>query len=120
MKADRLRAVLKNQIQLSKRIKAPDGKDLGPLSDHIAMVTPDDVRLKDPELELDDLYYMHIFKQISKCRAWEQGYPYPIPLSAFADYCTLFKDELFIDEILLLQTLDDEYVISVIENIKAS
>lgn len=88
---------------------------MGSQREHLKIVRPKDPLLIEPEFELDDYYYLFVFRQLSLSRRYEQGIPTNIPLNAYLDYQTLFEDKLHLLEILLIQRLDTMYLNKVIE-----
>lgn len=97
------------EVELGARI-VHEGKDMGSKREHLQTANPDDPRLKEPELEIDDVYYLRVFGQLMRSRPHTHGYPLPLSLNVFRDYMVLFEDHLEADEILLLQTIDDAFM----------
>lgn len=100
--------MLENELVLS--LEVPGG---GTQRDALAIVRPDDERLKDPNLNRYEEYLFWVFWTLNTDRNKPYSGVGSIPLRAYVDYQTLFDDVLLPEELHVLRAMDRTYIATV-------
>lgn len=76
----------------------------------LASVNVNHPLLEPYDLDDYDSYIMWVFRQLDRDRQYTMSGAMPVNLNSIQSYCTLFCDNLQIDEILMLQRMDIAYL----------